>query len=241
MRVWIAAAVLACSGITRPASAQTFFLTVGAGAQISKNTLDRDTTPTFYAEAGTVHQHFRMPRGARVEFGGGLRLGRMEIGAVVGSYRANGTLDVTAGIPHPFFFAQFRPAALSDPAHRAVLDVNVDLTMRLFRWRTMTVSLGAGPTYMRLTQEIETALNISDLYPYDTVTIQSFVMSTVKGSGIGGHVLGAVTYPLRRRILASGIVRYASVKATTPMEAGAPNVHWAVGGAQVAGGLRLLF
>ena len=251
MRITILIAALACSAVARPARAQTqtprprqterFFVTVAAGGQLSKLTLDRNTTPTFYAEPGSVHQHFRMPASARFEVGGGIRFSRIDIGATVGMSRGDARLDVTAGIPHPFFFAQFRPAALSDPAHHAILDLNVDLTIRLFRWRTMSVSVGSGPTYTRLTQEIETALNISDVYPYDTVTIQSFAMTTVRGSGIGAHVLGSVTYPLRRRLLATGLVRYTSVKATTPMETGASDVRWPVGGAQVAGGLRIVF
>lgn len=242
MRTWMAALVIACLGAALPADAQSrFFLTVGAGAQVSKNTLDRDTAPTFYAEPGSVHQHFRMPMGARIEAGAGIRFSRIEIGGSVGMYRRNGTLDVTAGIPHPFFFGQPRPAALSDPAHRSVVDINIEVTLRLFRWRTMSVSAGAGPTYARLTQDIETALNLTDLYPYDTVAIQSFAMSTVKGSGVGGHAFVTASYPLRRRLLADGVIRYTSIKASTPMEPGASDVRWPVGGVQIVGALRILF
>jgi len=251
MRLSVVAAAIACLAGALPATAQTkaaqpqethrFFVTIGGGAQISKNTLDRDTAPTFYAEPASVHQHFRIPAGARVEFGGGMRFSQIEIGGSFGFGRENGVLDVTAGIPHPFFFGQFRPAALSDRARRTVVDVNIDFMVRLFRWGRTTVSLGAGPTYTSLTQTIETALNIADVYPYDTVTIQSFVMSTVKGRGVGGHVLGSVSYPLRRGLLATGIVRYTAVKATTPMETGAADVRWQVGGLQGIASIRFLF
>lgn len=230
-----------------PARAQTglagtprFFVTAAAAGQVTANHAGQNVAFTVYVEEGAIRGVLRTPRGVRWDVGGGLwLLPRLGVAATVSVYRKNGTLDVTAIVPNPFFFDQPRTATASTTVRRSSLDVHLDVFVRLLQSGRWTVLVGAGPSVTRLSQQIGTDLTLDDVYPFDTVSVESIALSTRRGTGVGGNVSAGAIWQLNRSLGLAADLRWSST--TARLTVGRDTIDAQTGGVALGGGLRIVF
>ena len=218
------------------------FVSVNAGGQAA--TGERTDQFAFQANAETGSIEARYPSASPFLFDGsvGYRFAK-RIGLAAGfSYgSSSGTTDVTASVPHPLYDDQDRivegqagGATRTEAAGHLQLFYDVPLAGR---WH---LRLMAGPSYVRLEQDLVHDVTVNETFPYDTATFDTAVTSRGKGSGIGYNAGADVTWMFARRVGAGLLVRY--TRAQLDLDApGGRTVSLDAGGVQAGAGLRFLF
>jgi len=157
---------IACSIVLTgtAASAQTaapdrLFLTVGVGAQPQSHTINASGSFSLYDETATVAAVQQIRNGALFEFGGGVPLTtRFAVGAAFSTFGRPGTGSWTASIPDPIFYSRPTSAAgnASDLAH-SERALHFQASWLSHVSPKFDIALSAGPSVIRVSQEIATA------------------------------------------------------------------------------------
>jgi hypothetical protein len=166
---------------------------------------------------------------------------RLSVGAGVTGFWSTRSADVTASLPHPFFFNRPRSVegSVSGLARsEAMVAVECAWLMRVNARTDLQVF--AGPAFFKVRADMPTGVAFTEAYPYDAATITGVESERVSGSAAGFTVGGDVTYMFTRTIGLGGHLRFsaASASLTSP---GGPTTSVDLGGLQVGGGLRLRF
>jgi hypothetical protein len=155
------------------------------------------------------------------------------------SHTATG--DVSAQVPHPFFFN--RPRSISGtvqiPEDGSANHISAAYIVPA---GPVEVTLLGGPTFFRIKQTLVTDVTYTEEYPYDTATFASATTTLVKQNVTGYHVGADVAVKLTRNVGVGVLARYS--RASTTLTADSANSNTAkydVGGLQISGGLRLAF
>ena len=146
--------------------------------------------------------------------------------------------DVTAQIPHPFFFNTPRP--VSGSVARLLnteAAVHLDATYELRTSARFDLLGFIGPSIFRVTQDLVSDITYTDSYPYDTATFTSAPTTRMSATTLGFNLGADLTWKASRRVGVGALVRYAHGSARLTPSAG-NNVSTTVGGLQVGGGLR---
>ena len=225
-----------------PAAAQT-------GAVISVNGIYQGGTEavsntvsfTANAEAATFTSNFPVKSGPG--FDAGLRVGvRGAIGVAIGITRftATGSADVTAKIPHPFFFNQPRSIAGTANLSREETTTRLAIVFSSAANKRLQVSAFVGPAFFSVKQTLVEAVSYTDSYPYDTATFGQATTKQVTKSKTGVTAGAEASYFFAKHI---GIGLTAAVaKATIPITAvDGSAVSLSAGGTQIGAGLRFRF
>jgi hypothetical protein len=178
-----------------------------------------------------------------VSVNGGYRLWN-RLGAGVGVMRATsrGSANVTAQVPHPFFFNQLRQ--VQGTAHTSRTETSADVVVAYLMPLTdrVRVIVSGGPSVVALDQAMVTDVQVSQQYPYDTASFASATTGTVKKTAAGVNGGADVFWMLSRHFAAGALVRATHARVTAPRGAGTPaSVRLTAGGAQLGAGLRVLF
>ncbi|MGB7218140.1 MAG: hypothetical protein WBD07_04975 [Vicinamibacterales bacterium] len=149
--------------------------------------------------------------------------------------------DVSAQIPHPFFFNTPRPVSGSASGlHDTELVLHLDVTYRLRGSDRFDLVGFAGPSMFKVTRDFVTNVTVSETYPYDTATFESAQTSSTRADTLGFNVGADMTWKLSRRIGVGALIRYAHGSIVLTPSAG-NSVSTKLGGLQLGGGLRLLY
>ena len=212
-----------------------YFLNVNAGAQPVRRTLGTVNSFPLYDETATIAANYHVRNGAMFEIAGGRHLWRsLTIGASISMFSRSGTGDVTATIPDPLFFdrpAVFAGLPLGALEHKE-LGVNVIASWWLPVTDKIDVQISVGPSFIRVSQEVVTAANVTA----GTQNISSFTRETQTGTAVGVNGGLDATYMLTRHYGAGLFVKYAGGTVDLPA---VPKVK--VGGLQAGLGVRLRF
>lgn len=218
------------------------FVTAGAGWHVAPGALSDRAAFEANAETGSFTADYDGRTGLAIDGTIGLRV-RRQLGIAVGVSRATrgGTAAVSAEIPHPFFDDRHRTVdGQSGDVSRTETAAHVQLYYDLRPRGAWGIRLFAGPSYFRVEQELVTAVNALETFPFDTAEFGSVTTNRTDGSGIGVNGGIELARLFTRRVGAAAILRYAG--ATIDLNApGSRRVSTDAGGLQAAAGLRVLF
>jgi hypothetical protein len=217
-------------------------LGIRGGVQSPAGTLSDHITFDRDVETETIDVTYPRNAGVLVDVGIGVRLWkRLGIGFAVGHVAGDGTAEVTARVPHPFFFTQPRTVTGRQAGvAREETDLHLQVQYAILASRRARVVLGAGPSRIKLTEDVVTDVNVTETYPYDTAAFRD---AATKGStaSVNGFNAGLdVRWKLTRSVGFGGLVRYTRANAELDVRAG-HTLSMKAGGAQAAAGIRFAF
>jgi len=218
------------------------FVTLNGAAQAAASDLTDRLLFEANAETGSIEARYPGRTGLLIEAAAGMRVrGRAGVALAVSRSTTSGRASVMAHIPHPFFDDRHRrvdgeASGISRIETAVHLQLYYDLRPR-GPWR---VRAFAGPTYFDVEQEVVTAVQADETFPFDTATFGNATTGRATGSGIGFNAGADMSRMLTRRVGAGVMIRYArgSVDLNAP---GARHVSTDGGGLQAGAGVRLLF
>jgi hypothetical protein len=225
----------------RAASAQSIddrgYITLAADFAVAGTSFTDTVHPVDFGEPATVTTNYQVGFAPGFTIGGGARVWRhMTVGVEVGRVSKGQNADVSAQVPHPFFFNQPRSVSGTASLDRAELGVHVVVAWVAplsDKWR---LAIGGGPSWISVDQDVVTDVTVTQTYPYDTATFAGVVTQKASKGHAGFNVGIDATYLLARHAgLAAGL-RYSH--ASVPLTATATTD---AGGAHVTAGLRLRF
>ena len=218
------------------------FVIVGGGVQATAADLTDRILFDSNAETGSIDADYPGRTGVLFDVTGGMRV-RRQIGFAVGVSRAarNGSAQVTAQIPHPFFDDQ--PRTVSGEAgaiSRTETGVHGQLYYDMRPRGPWRVRFFGGPSYFTVEQEVVTGVDADEAYPFDTAGFRRAATARASGSAIGFNAGLDFARMFNRRVGAGAAVRYsrASIDLDAPAER---TVSTDGGGMQATIGVRFLF
>ena len=249
MRAWPlrAALVLLALAAAGRASAQSadsdrLRVNIDAGGQFSSNTVDTTTTKAVYLENASIHASEEVRRGVLADAGVSWRIaGDFAVGLTASWFMAKHDADVTASVPHPFFFRTPRTVTGTASLRREESAAHVQVIYTIHASRTVDVALSGGPSLFQVRQDVVTDLVFGDTYPYDAPTFTSAPAQRVSANHVGFNAGADVSFRLSRHAGLGGGVRFSKATVDLVVPNGGGTVSLNAGGAQAAGGLRLFF
>lgn len=232
------------TGADRAAGMERFIAHFNLGGQLSSPELVARGTFPLYDEVATFETRGEAGGGLLVDVGGGYKVWR-QLYAGLSYSRVGGDVGgpLTGQIPDPLIFDSPRPISGSvsglDHAEHAV---HFQAAWRHPINRDFEVFVAAGPTLFAVSQDLVSALAISDAG--SSVTLTGTTIENVSDNAVGFNIGVDGTYKLRYRLLGypltvGAFVRYAGGSVDLPGAAGTVSLD--VGGLQVGGGIRLRF
>ncbi len=231
----VVASVLAAA----PAAAQGGRVTasINFGAQGSSGDFTQRLTPTIYDETAEIDIAQNYETGALFDIGAGVTVfGNLGVGVAYSRTSGDGVASVAARIPDPLFFDRPRGAAASvDSLDHTESAVHLQVFYRFAASPKLDISVGLGPTFFSVTQELIDNVTVTE--PTPTVTP---VVAKLSDSPVGFNIGADVTYLITKTVGAGVLLRYATGSADFATAAGS-SISLDAGGFQIAGGLRVRF
>ncbi len=205
-------------------------------------TLSDRATPTVHAEAAQLTADYDVPAGAGFSGGATFRLWRnLGVGATVSMFSTSFPANVTGSIPYPFAFNRPRTfeGSVSDLERK---EVAIGIHLRgLFQVSPkFTISAFAGPARLTVTQDVVTAIQYAEAYPYETATFSAAAIGTDKVNKWGVSAGADVAYYFMRNVGIGVGAKFNGGEAELVSLGSAPLTS-KLGGAEFGGGLRLRF
>ncbi len=214
------------------------FVTFGVGGQIGTSAFSETHKDFIDQEDRTWTADYAVKSGLAFEAGGGWQLWRnLFAGATYTRFGDSRSAAVNGEIPHPFFFD--RPRHISGDSPSLAHDeqaLHVSALWLAPAGRRLEVAVFAGPSIMRVSQEMVKQVQYDEEYPYDTASFTQALTEDASKTALGFHVGGDVTWLLSRQFGLGGAVRYshATMELETPsggqlsMDAGGTQVMFTV-------------
>lgn len=243
-------AAVACL-IAAPAHAQArrsvskpprFTIGVSGGIQqAAEDVSDRFSFPKN-VQTETVDVKYPMKPWALVDLGASYKVWKnVGVGVAVSATSGKGEAEVTASVPHPFFFDQPRTVTGTDNdiAH-AETGVHVRLQYHIPTSGRLHFTLEGGPSWLRVEHEVVTDVTVTESYPYDTAAFGGAVTKSTTASAMGFNAGVDVTWMFVESVGIGGIVRYTRADIDLKAIEGR-TLAMKAGGLQGGLGLRIIF
>jgi hypothetical protein len=215
-----------------------WFVYGGASLAATSDPFVAVTSVPKYLEEEVRTTTYGMPRRPGFEFGGGMWITpQISVGALLSRRQFSQPVDISAQIPHPFYFNQPRTLTGQTSANRSETAIHAQLAASAFTARHLQVILAGGPSFSWVQQDLLDQLSYSDAYPFDTVTFTGATMGTEHAHGFGGNVEVTGLVPLSRGAAVQVSGRYVFANVTFE-SAGVPDVK---GEGQIGVGFRFRF
>ena len=194
-----------------------------------------------YAEAGRVDSNYGNGSGYQIDVTGSQAVwGQIGVGVGLSFHQRTLTTKVEASVPHPFFFNRPRAGTLDTKTPTGTeVALHIPLVWIPVSGKHVKVLVFGGPSVFRLTQNMVSAVTLSDPYPHDTVSITGVTTTKLEGNNFGFHAGGDVAYFFSKVVgigaggrYSSSTIRFKSDGGTTDGKAGGP---------QIVTGLRVRF
>jgi hypothetical protein len=135
------------------------FLNFGVGAQPQRHSLSASESFPLYDELATIAAVQHISNGALIQVGGGVHVTRsLAIGAAFSTFGRPGGGTLTASVPDPIFYS--RPTTVSGDAsdlEHKERSIHLQATWLVPLSPKFDISLSAGPSFIRVSQELATA------------------------------------------------------------------------------------
>ena len=233
--VAVVAGVLAAS----PASAQNGRVTasINFGAQGSSRDFTQRLTPTIYDETASIDIAQNYESGPLFDIGAGMTLfGNIGVGLSYSRTSGDGVASLAGQIPDRLHRDEPRGASASaDGLKHTENAVHLQVFYRFAASPKLDVSVGIGPTFFSVKQELIDGVDITD--PPLSMTPR---VAEASDSPVGINVGADMTYMVTKLIGAGVLLRYTAGSGDFATPNGSP-VSLDVGGFQFAAGLRVRF
>jgi len=230
-----------------PAFAQTSpvprgFLVVNGGYQLTANDFSDGATKRENGEDGRFDTTYTVKGGPSFDVAGGATVWRsLGVGVGVSRFSVSTPTDMTASVPHPFFFNRPRSIGGEVPGlKREELAVNVQVAGMFPIGARMQAMLFGGPSFFQVKQGVVTDFTYSESYPYDVATFSSAATNSASVSKTGFNAGADVAFFFTRQLGVGGTVQFAGTSVDLPA-GGGQTQSVKVGGGRAGGGLRLRF
>ena len=214
---------------------------LGGSYQVASRAFETQTGFAVYGEEARFSTRQEFSGGSHVDVGGTARIWRqLAIGASYTDVSNAGTAVVTGTVPHPLDFDRDRSVSAQAVAlsHRQRA-THVYAAWRLGLYRSLDVTVFAGPTYFNLVQGVITDLTVKEM---DGRTFQQVAVQARTGEGVlnglGFNVGADVTWMVTRWLGVGYTARATAGSVDAPASSISAPVH-SVGGFQTGIGLRL--
>jgi len=231
--------------LATPAAAQTWsergFISVSGAFQPTANDFSDRFQFEKDLETGSTDVDYPVKGGVAFDVGGGVRLWKsLGAGVAVSYFSRKDPAATRTRSPHPFFLNQFREVS-GDSRDLSRTETAVHVQAMYF-WNPgpLRLVLSCGPTFFNVEQELVSAVQLAEEYPYDTAQFSSVSAEAIKKSQIAFNVGADVLWMFSRSVGVGGLVRFsrASVDLDAP---GNRTVSVDAGGLHVGGGVRVVF
>jgi hypothetical protein len=193
-------------------------------------------------ETETVDVKYPMKPWALIDLAAAYRVWKnLGIGIAVSATTGTGEAQVSASVPHPFFFNQPRTVtgteddiSHSETATHLLVQYHVPTTGRL------RFVLEGGPSWLSVDHEVVTDVTVTESFPFDTAAFGGAVTKTTNGSGVGFNAGVDVTWMFVESVGIGGIVRYTRADIDLHAVEGR-TLTMKAGGLQGGVGIRVLF
>jgi hypothetical protein len=250
-RTRIAITVAAASLLAAPVSAQTrrsaskatrATVSVSGGVQQAANDVSDHFSFPKNVETETVDVKYPMKPWTLVDVGAGFRLWKnLGVGIAVSRTSGNGRAEVTASVPHPFFFNQ--PRTVTGTENGIVhgeTGVHLELQYLVPATGRLHFVLEGGPSWLNVEHEIVTDITVTESYPYDTAAFGGAVTKTTTASAAGFNAGIDVSWMFARSVGIGGLVRYTRADVDLEPIQGR-SLAMKTGGVQGGVGIRVVF
>jgi hypothetical protein len=215
-------------------------VTLSVGPQMDTARLSESLTLTKYVEPAPVTAE--LPRAAVPFFDVGVALrlaGNLGAGISVSYVTNTGEAEVTAQIPHPFYFNQVRRITGTVPGVRHdELATHTDLVY-LLMFPRIDLMVSGGASLFRVRQAFVSDVIHAEAYPYDAASFVDATLTTESSSAIGYNAGADLTWKLSPRWGVGAMIRLS--RARVAFTIAETDASAEVGGLQAGGGLRLIF
>jgi hypothetical protein len=216
------------------------FVTFGAGAQLGSAGFSTTGSEPLYAEQKTWTADYSVETGLEFEAGGAGRVWRdLFIGATYSRFHDSRPSDVTAQIPHPFFFNQ--PRTISGESEGLPHDedaIHVSAAWIFGLGRRLEVGIFGGPSAIRVTRDLLADVEFTEEYPYDTATFSRATSEPARKVGYGAHGGFDLTWLLSPQVGIGATLRYSRAAVDLPVPGGG-STSFDAGGLQAAATVKL--
>jgi hypothetical protein len=247
LRGAIGTLLLLCAAAA-PAAAQSspgrFWIGVSGGVQGTSNGFGDafDVTSQFQdPEQATATAQYPVKTGALVDGRVQVRLWKgFAVGVGVTHYSQRGDASITARVPHPLQFNQFRTVEGTTSTRRGEIGTHLQFAYMVPLGERLRVTGFAGPSRLSVEQTFITDVQYTQTFPFDTATFSGATTRRSTASAIGFNAGADVAWMFSRRVGAGALVQYS---AASVEEDAADNRRIALdaGGIQTAVGIRLIF
>jgi Outer membrane protein beta-barrel domain len=243
-RSWlVSGAVLAVAiAIAAPVSAQVGRLGahVNFGAQTGSGDLAQQLKPTIYDETATVDISQTYESGPLVDVGGEYMLfGHFGVGVSYSHTSGDGNATLAGQIPDPLYYDRPRGAAAqASSLNHTENAVHISLLYRYAVMPKMDITVGLGPSFISLKQDLISQVAVSEAAGGPTLTPTAAQFSDSVGAV---NISGDATYMITKNIGAGLLLRFAKATATLQPPDAATPIEVRAGGFQVAVGVRARF
>lgn len=225
-------------------SAGATHLTIGVSGGVQQAAEDLSDHFSFpkNAETETVDVHYPMKPLGFIDLAAGYRVWKnLGVGAAVSVTSGKGDAEVTASVPHPFFFNQ--PRTVTGTEHNvshSETGVHVQLQYLIPATGKLHFILEGGPSWINVDHEVVTDVTVTESYPFDTAAFGGAVTKSTTGSALGFNGGVDVTWMFAESVGVGGIVRYTRADIDLKAVEGR-SLSVKAGGLQAGAGIRVLF
>jgi hypothetical protein len=225
-----------------PAPLETGYAHVNLGIQGSTHDLEQDSGFTIYDETATIQTRGNGGGGVLFDIGGGYRVWHRLYAAASFTTGSN-TEDasVTANVPHPFVFDEFRTVTGTAPGLKhSEQALHLQAMWRFPITTKFDVSVGAGPTFFWVNQDLVSGITVAEIgNPTTGVNLTGVSVERAKDNTVGYNLQADGTYLLTERFGVGGFLRFTG--GSVSLETGGNRVDLDVGGFQIGVGGRVRF
>ena len=200
-----------------------------------------DAKMDLYQETGDVRTGHRIEPGPVYEVtAGGKVRGHFGMSYALSYRKQTEVGEVTANVPHPFYYNQSRLVAGDTRLKHQDLALHVAAKWLVPVSDAIQVSLFGGPTFFRVTQDMVSNVEVREAFPYDQAEYAGASVSTEHASRLGFNAGADAAYFFTQSIGVGGLVRYSQASVDMPLPDGS-TASVKAGGVQAGAGLRLRF
>jgi hypothetical protein len=200
-----------------------------------------DAKMDVYQEAGEVRTGHHIEPGPVYDVTAASRVkGRLGMSYAVSYRKQTEVGEVTANVPHPFYYNQSRPVAGDTRLKHQDLAFHVAAMWLVPVSDTLQVSVFGGPSVFRVTQDMVSNVEVHESFPFDQAEYAGASVSAEHASRLGFNAGADATYFFTRSIGVGGLVRFSQATVNLPLPDG-NKTSVKAGGVQTGVGLRLRF
>jgi len=237
---WLLAS--ASPAMAQAAKPPRFMIGVSGGIQQAAEDVSDRFSFAKNVETENVDVKYPMKPWGLIDLAAGYRVWKnIGVAVAVSATSGKGEADVTASVPHPFFFNQPRTVTgtESDIAHSET-GVHLQLQYVIPATGKLHFILEGGPSWVNVDHEVVTDVTITESYPYDTAAFGGAVTKSTKASALGFNAGIDVTWLFVESVGIGGIVRYTRADIDLKAVEGR-TLSMKAGGLQGGVGIRVLF